>query len=986
MPIELTLLSKVAYQGQEVTAPRLRALLALLADDLHRGASLGTLIDGLWPAGQPENPAKAVHILVSRLRGQFGPDFVVSTPTGYRIALSEAEIDTEAILISASASTKALTTANYETALTQAQAGLALWNGEGADGTDPLSLLRLKRTQAHRSLCRTHALALSKSGKHAEAKEPLEHLVAQHPQDEELILELMRTQAAIAGPAGALATYEEYRRRIRDELGTDPGPALQALHQRLLRGDTLKRGVAHEPNALLGRDEDIAAVTDLLTKSRVTSIIGPGGMGKTRLAHAVSREAECHVYFVSLAGAATDADVENEVASVLGEQRLNSLESALLVLDNCEHVLNGAAQLAQALVSASKELRILTTSRAPLGLSSETVYLLGELPLPTAIELFSQRARAARPGVDLPPDAIAELCDHLDGLPLAIELAAAKVRVMSVPEIASRLDDRFTLLRGGSRDAPTRHRTLHAVVDWSWNLLDEAGKQAMRVLSLFPAGFTYAAAEHVGVEQALEHLVDQSLLKAHDTAAGVRFQMLETVREFAAAQREDDHEIDLFLAWARIFCLTHYELVFGPDPLVPLFRVDAEQDNLIMALRYGIERVDGPTVAATAAVLTCGWLLGSNYSRTMAFANEIAWVLTHYRPEPEYLEATRTAAAMCAVTTLMIQGPRAVRSLVILKRMPPTKPDTLPKALAAFLTNRDSQEPLVAAAASFVESYVKESELDPHAALAAARQAHALVADATPWPRMATHVRVADLYLHLGKHAEAEAHYLAALDIFDTDVTGVGISLILTNLHAGKLDGVEQWLDSVADHGADSGTEGSFEVGVRAEVLLARGEIDAGLAMWRRALDRINPHVGTQYRVGSTGIDPLLSEVQAAAVVAHAQHGRLDLVPDLVKHLPERLAWLLEHPTANPSPFLREFPIWGALLLAVGMTEPHQRKAARMIALAERFQYLRSFQPTMSPARAHAAVDKVAYAEAVPEYATLPLDRLRTAALDLLDR
>ncbi|RSM80359.1 AfsR/SARP family transcriptional regulator [Kibdelosporangium aridum] len=986
MPIELTLLSTVAYHGQEVTAPRLRALLALLADDLRRGASIGTLIDGLWPAEQPENPAKAVHILVSRLRGQCGPDLVVSTPTGYRIALTEAEVDTEAILRSASDSAKALTTANYDTALAQAEAGLALWNGEGADGTDPLSLLRLKRTQAHQSLYRTHALALSKSGKHAEAKDPLEHLVTQHPQDEELILELMRTQAAIEGPAGALATYEGYRRRIRDELGTDPGPALQALHQRLLRGDTLKRGVAHEPNALLGRSEDIAAVTDLLTKSRVTSIIGPGGMGKTRLAHAVSREAEHHVYFASLAGVATDADVENEVASVLGEQRLTSLESALLVLDNCEHVLNGAAQLAQTLVSASKQLRILTTSRSPLGLSSETVYLLGELPLSTAIELFSQRARAARPGVDLPPDAVAELCDHLDGLPLAIELAAAKVRVMSVTEIASRLDDRFTLLRGGSRDAPTRHRTLHAVVDWSWNLLDDAGKQAMRVLSVFPAGFTYAAAEHVGVEQALEHLVDQSLLTAHDTAAGVRFQMLETVREFAAAQREDDHEIDLFLAWARNFCLTHYDLVFGPDPLGPLFRVDAEQDNLIMALRYGIERVDGPTVAATAAVLTGGWLLGSNYSRTMAFADEIAWVLTHYHPEPEYLEAKRTAATMCAVTTLMIQGPRALRSLVILKHMPPTKPDTLPKALAAFLTKRDSHEPLVAAAASFVESYVKESELDPHAALVAARQAHALVTDATPLPRMATHVRVADLYLQLGQHEEAEAHYLAALDIFDKDVTGVGISLILTNLHAGKLDGVEQWLDSVTDHGVENGTEGSFGVGVRAEILLARGEIEAGLAMWRRALDLINPHVGTQYRVGSSGIDPLLGEIQAAAVVAHAQHGRLDLVADLARRLPEKLAWLLANPTVNPSPFLREFPIWGALLLAVGMTEPHPGKAARMIALAERFHYLRGFQPTMSPARARAAVDKVAYAEAVPEYATLPLDQLRIAALDLLDR
>ncbi|MFB9300971.1 ATP-binding protein [Kibdelosporangium philippinense] len=781
-------------------------------------------------------------------------------------------------------------------------------------------------------------------------------------------------------------TYDQYRRRIADELGTDPGFALQALHQRLLRGETLKKGVAHEPNALLGRDSDIAAVTNLLRESRVTSIIGPGGMGKTRLAHAVSREAEYHVYFVSLAGVATDTDVEDEVVAAVGEQRLNSLESALLVLDNCEHVLDGAGKLAQELVSASKDLRILTTSRARLGLSSETVYPLSELPLPAAVELFSQRAKAVRPGVDLPSGAVKELCTHLDGLPLAIELAAAKARVMSIPEIASRLDDRFTLLRGGSRDAPDRHRTLHGVVDWSWNLLDEAGKQAMLVLSVFPAGFSYAAAEHVGVEETVENLVDQSLLKVHDTPAGARFQMLETVREFAAAQRSGD-EVDRFLAWARDFCLTHHELLFGPDPLGSVFPIDVEQDNLIAALRYGIKRADGPTVAATAAVLTCSWLLVSHYSRTISLADDITRVLLHYRPEAEHIEVTRTAAAVCAATTFMIQGPRALRSLIVLKRLPSVKPDTLPKAIAAYLINQDSQQPLAVAATSFVASYIKESELDPHAALAAARQAQELVENETPWLRIATHARVGDLLLQIGQPEEAETHYLAALHTLETDVSGQGMALILANLHAGKLDTVERWLDSVADNAIDSsGPEGAFIIGVRAEVLLARDQIDAGLSTWRTALGRINPHVGTEYRVGSSGIDPLLSEIQAATVVAHAQHGRLEQVADLVQSLPDRLIWLLEHPTVNPSPFLREFPTWGALLLAVGMTEPQPRKAARMIALAERFRFLRGFQPTMSPSRARAAAEKVAYAEAVSHYATLSLDQLRIAALDLLDR
>ena len=336
-----------------------------------------------------------------------------------------------------------------------------------------------------------------------------------------MLAELLRGEAATLGPSAALDRYEAYRRSLRDELGTDPGPALQAVHQQLLQGTSpvVRHGVAYEPNPLLGRDDDIAAVADLLRSVRVTSIVGPGGLGKTRLAQVVSRQAEQRiVHFVPLAGVAADDDVAGEVAAALGaggpgrtpiSQRavptgvvagiaaILGPGPALLVLDNCEHVLRGAAELVRALVSMTKDLRVLTTSRAPLGLSSESVYLLPELSLPTTVELFGQRARAARPGADLPADVVEEVCRHLDGLPLAVELAAARVRVMSVAEIARRLEDRFGLLRGGPRDAPERHQTLRAVVDWSWNLLDPAGQAAMRALSVFPAGFTADAARRV---------------------------------------------------------------------------------------------------------------------------------------------------------------------------------------------------------------------------------------------------------------------------------------------------------------------------------------------------------------------------------------------------------------------------------------------------------------------------------------------------------
>ncbi|MGW3030656.1 ATP-binding protein [Streptomyces sp. NPDC001178] len=1028
MTIELTLLTDVSFGGREITAPRLRALLALLAGELRAGCAVGRLVDGLWPDEQPENPAKALQILVSRARRQLGAEVVASTPAGYRLTLREDQVDACAVLLFAAAAAEKARAGDHAGALAEAEEGLALWDGAPADTAgalgDPVGELRAARAATRHALARSHALALSRTGRRDEAVGPLAELAAAHPRDEELLLELMRCQTATAGGAVALATYDAHRRRLRDELGTDPGPALQELHQELLRGEApvVRRGVPHEPNPLLGRDADVAAVTRLLHSARVTSVVGPGGLGKTRLASAVAREAEQRVvHLVPLAGVRRDADVAAEVAAALDASGADPFTGivgilgsgpALLVLDNCEHVVQGVADLVRALVSRTRELRILTTSRAPLGLSSETVYPLPELDPATTVELFEQRARAARPDADMPADTVAALCRRLDGLPLAVELAAARVRVMSVAEIARRLEDRFALLRGGPRDAPQRHRTLHAVVDWSWNLLDGPTRSALAALSVFPAGFTAEAAGRL-VDDAweiLEELVDQSLLKVADTAYGSRFRMLETVREFAAAHREAS-VTERFLGWAREFGVAHHDAPFGTDPFASWQQIRAEQDNLVHALRLALARDDLDTVAAVTAVLGGLWTTETNYPRMIALTADTARPLSHYRPGPEYVEPTRTAAALLTANLFLGVGPGAVRTLVTLRRLPPAEPDTVVRAVAAVLCAFprvladhaalaelcDSDRPLLAGVANCVAGYVWESEHRTDLALAAARRMVEALGDVDiPLLRVWPASRLAELCLQTERGGEALAPMERALEALESlgewnDTIGVRWGLMLANLQTGDLDAAEHWLEEALRNQPEGTASDAFtpDLGARAEMALARGDVETGLGLWRRALERLE-HGSAPVFGDELVMEGWVWELQSVALTAHARHGRTELVAPLATALPARLTALLTRPTAAPHYVTVDFPVCGALLLALGavaLADGDGAHGARLTALAERFRALRNFQPTMSSVRAREDArnaDGAAYEDAVSTYAALDAEGLREAALGLL--
>ncbi|MCE7002957.1 AfsR/SARP family transcriptional regulator [Kibdelosporangium philippinense] len=1010
---DLILLPRVAFRGRQIKGARLIGLIALLAGDLRTGCGIARLVEGLWPDKQPEHPVNAVQVLVSRARAQLGPETIVSTATGYRLALAENEVDTSTVLLSASAASRESRAGDHVAALAHAEAGLALWEEVPSvqSSDDPLTALRAERVLTYQSLVRVRALTLSRLGRHAAAVADLTALVAESPRDEELLLELLRCEHATIGAAAALTRYDEYRRLLRDELGTDPGPALQAMHQQLLEGrsPTVRYGVLYDANPLLGRSSDIAAVTSLMRTSRVTSIVGTGGLGKTRLAHVVSRQADQRaVYFVPFVGLAegVSAAVESAVETT---DLANALSGALLVLDNCEHVLDEVADLVRTLVSSTEDVRVLTTSRAPLGLSSEAVYLLPELDLPVAVELFRQRATAARPGVSLPSEAVEQLCRRLDGLPLALELAAARVRVMSVEEILHRLSDRFTLLRGGARDSPERHKTLQSVVEWSWQLLDPAGQAALPVLSVFPGGFTAEAAAHLlGSDDVLEHLVDHSLLKVVETKAGTRFRMLETVREFGALRRGPD-ALARFLAWARDFGRANYESLFYTNPYAGADLIRSEQDNLLHALRIGLATDDAPTVAATAAVLAALWTVESNYPRLHTLNKQIAWILSHYHPEPEFVDVTRAAAVLCTSNLFAVEGPQPSRVLLVLRRLPaepvgnsPLRAASLALAAAPeyWADNQatlkalcDHTNPLVAGFANGVASYVYRGLNDLESAVTAVDRAiKALSTTDCPWLQVAAFGVGAGMCFHAGLSAKSRAYMQMSLPLLErlgawSDVAQIRWGMVQVNLHLGEIDEAERWLALTALNKADDIINGLLPVaGARAEIALARGEIDAGLRQWRRAVEQMRNAKSRTFTVEIPGMAPWVLEHEAIAIVAHAQYGRLDLVADLVGTLPGKLVTLLKNPTTAPSPYIVDHALIGVVLIALSYV--NLGDAPRMVALAQRFQYLGGFQPTMSVPRVRQlpdSVDTQAYEQAVAEFATMRTIDLRPAVLAMLE-
>lgn len=596
----------------EVAERHLRLLLSSLVAAEGEPVSADALIQRLWPREQPADPKKVLQAKLSRLRtaldraGPGGRDLLRHTPAGYRLALEPGVLDAHRFREAVGQARRMTTSTEKVKLLTSA---LELWRGDPfGDAAEEiwlgpvLTALHGVRGDALEELVQT----LVEAGDPQRALRWANEALRDYPTREGLVGSVMTALYQAGRQREALETFDRLRRHLADELGVDPTPRLRELHGRILRQDpvlmappgTRTSGTASFPAetyALIGRERETAELTQLLSRSRLVTITGIGGVGKTRLAQRVARDLasdlERGAWFVDLTQltpataeqAAVGERVATLVTTALGLQSPDptpglmgqladalGARSALLVLDNCEHVLAEATAFTTDLLRRSPAVRVLATSREALGLAEEQRFEARALDTDPrgggpseAASFFTERARASDPDFRLDPgntEAVEQLCRRLDGLPLALELAAARIRALPVVDLLDRLDDRLNLLQRPGHAAPPRQQTLRAMIDWSWSLLDDTERAVLRRLAVHPGTMGLDAAEAicaddpatadgsastqrptVAREQVIDHLlrlVDRSLVTTVPTSTGIRYGLLESIAVFAREHLE----------------------------------------------------------------------------------------------------------------------------------------------------------------------------------------------------------------------------------------------------------------------------------------------------------------------------------------------------------------------------------------------------------------------------------------------------------------
>jgi predicted ATPase/DNA-binding SARP family transcriptional activator len=1016
--IALSLLADVRWRGSPVVGDRPQALLAALAARDCRPVRAEELIDLVWGDEAPRNGMKSLQVLVSRVRNACGADAIVRDGIGYRLGPAPGEVDS-ARLSGLVREAAAALDRDPAVAATLAQEALALTAGLSAVGDEDAGPLAEVRRAAAADAAAARVIlarAASRTGAHAAALPVLAAAHAESPYDESLLADLLRSEAVVGGPAAALDRFERYRRDLRDRLGADPGERLQRAHRGLLTLDRpVRRGVRYDATELIGRDDDLGRLRALMASSRVVSIIGTGGLGKTRLAQVLARDAvQPIVYVVELVGVTSAEDVAVEVGSVLGirdsvsgrsvltaaqradvrariAQRLGQ-SPGLLVLDNCEHLIGAVAELVVYLISATPDLRVLITSRAPLAIAAERVYQLGELDPDDAAALFRERATAARPNARLAEQAVASIVSRLDGLPLAIELAAAKVRVMAVEEIDRRLEDRFALLRGGDRGAPDRHQALITVIEWSWNLLDAGEQRALRWLALFHDGFTLEAAEAVlgrDAVDAVRGLVDQSLLNVRETAAGVRYRMLETVREFGRLQLAGAGEDAVARAaqrrWAVAYAGVHQARVASAGQFEAIDALAAEETNLADELRAAIGDGDRGALVQLLAALGAFWNMRGEHIRLLVLAGAVADALRDWQPPPDLADATRAALTMTLSNSILVGSAITGPLLTLLREL---APDPDGSALLAGLNRvllayemadmegfagrlerlaRDDDRHTAAVACQWL-SHRREDLGDPVGAYEASTRALALAHDDDgPWARAMPHALLAQLTMHMGDRPATIEHARAALPVMrrlgaSDDEIQLRSLLIYCAIADGKLTDAEDELGRIdgINEGAEAFGSGVFRQICRAEMALASGDFKAGLRIYRVSAAQIREL--SFPGVALTGREPWAVFGEAMALSAHAQYATGDDEAHGRALFAACRAGALQVFTAENGHL--DYPAAGVVLFALGAWSLLRKAgpaedAVRSLALADRFAYNRGV-PTMMWERITPAAEEAA--------------------------
>ena len=599
----------------ELGGQKRRALLAALLLKADGVVTRDDLIDALWGEDPPDTARNTLQVYVSQLRKLLPADLLETTPAGYRLAIDPGAVDVFEFERLTQAGRSALTIGDAAGAAETLRRALDLWRGSPTD-LPQFEALRLEELRLTALEDRTDAeLAL---GRHVQLVGELERLVAEQPLRERIRGQLMLALYRSGRQADALAVYQRARRTLVEELGIEPGESLRKLERAILEQDpalnvhpaATARRIPTPPTPLLGRERELDALADLVRSSttRLLTLTGIGGIGKTRLALELVRrlapEFRHGACVATLANVRDPAHVTRailealelpETASPPDEQLAAGLRDSelLLLVDNFEQVLPAAASIAR-LLDATPKLKIVATSRAPLRVAAEREYAVPPLADEEAAELFISRAQAANANFDLSEQnaaAVAELCARLEGLPLAIELAAARTKLLSPSTLLTRLTNRLALLTGGRRDAPQHQQTLRMTFDWSYDLLEPDAQQLFARLGVFSGGWTLGAAEEVcdATLEELGTLVDESLVRRREE----RFSMLEIVREYARERLGEDADLRrrhlaYFVALARE---AEPELTDGDQPTW-LARIEDELHNIREALSFALETGD----------------------------------------------------------------------------------------------------------------------------------------------------------------------------------------------------------------------------------------------------------------------------------------------------------------------------------------------------------------------------------------------------------